>query len=221
MFNLIIYSVIFLSLVGLVIVVYRKIPQLAQLSNEEISILQKKRSFKDKLREINYKQHWLNFIIRLEKILRRIRIFFLKIENILGGSIDYLRRMSQILSQKSKEWIQQKELKRKKLTEKKETKEEISVKIADESAPAAPVEEVDDDISIDDLGKPIKEEQQWIDLIVENPKNITAYKFLGLFYWKQHNYTDAKSSLEMAVKLGSKDKRVKEALQEMKKMNIK
>ena len=67
---------------------------------------------------------------------------------------------------------------------------------------------------------PKTEEQKWIDLIVENPKNITAYKFLGLFYWKQHNYPDAKASLEMAVKLGSKDKKVKEAMEELKKMGV-
>jgi len=42
-----------------------------------------------------------------------------------------------------------------------------------------------------------------------------------LLYWKQHNYADAKASLEMSIKLGSKDKRVKDALNEMKDIGIK
>ena len=75
-------------------------------------------------------------------------------------------------------------------------------------------------ISIADLEKPIKEEQQWIDLIIQNPKNTIAYKALGMLYWKQHNYADAKASLEMTVKLGSKDKKVKEILDELKKIEI-
>ena len=57
-------------------------------------------------------------------------------------------------------------------------------------------------------------------MIIENPKNITAYKFLGFLYWKQHSYADAKASLEMAVKLGSKDKKVKEVLEELKEMGV-
>ncbi len=58
-------------------------------------------------------------------------------------------------------------------------------------------------------------------MIVENPNNITAYKFLGLLYWKQHSYSDAKSSLEMAIKMGCKDRKVNEVLKELKNMKIK
>jgi len=183
MFNLnfILYLLIVFSLIGLGIIVYRKIPLLARLSEEEMIILKRKKGVIQKLREINYKQHWLDLIIHLEKFLRRIKIIFLKIENLLSKWINGLRRMSQIMN----------------------------------------FVEEDKDISISELKKPIKEEQKWIDLIVENPKNITAYKFLGFLYWKQHNYTDAKASLEMAVKLGSKDKKVKEVLRELKKMGVK
>ena len=69
--------------------------------------------------------------------------------------------------------------------------------------------------------KPIQEEQKWINLIIENPKNITAYKFLGILYYKQHNYSDAKASLETAVKFGSRDKKVNEILEEIKKLGVK
>ena len=228
MFNLILYFLIGFSLIGLGIIVYRKIPLLARLSEEEMVILGRRRGFTQRLREINYKHHWLNLIIYLEKFLRRIKIIFLKIENLLSRWIDRLRRMSQVMTQKSKEWIKQRELKRRKIKESSpvgET-EEIFVKInkgekKEEVSQSGEESEESEEISIIELNKPIKEEQKWIDLIIENPKNITAYKFLGLLYWRQHNYTDAKASLEMAVKLGSLDKKVKDILVELKKMGVK
>ena len=202
------------SLIGLGIIVYRKIPLLARLSEEEMIILKRKKGVIQRLREINYKQHWLNLIIHLEKFLRRIKIIFLKIENLLSKWINGLRRMSQVMTQKSKEWIRQKELKRKKIKE--GTTEEIPIKVNKKEKEDLQFIKEDEDISISELKKPIKEEQKWIDLIIENPKNITAYKFLGFLYWKQHNYADAKASLEMAVKLGSRDRKVKEVLEELK-----
>jgi tetratricopeptide (TPR) repeat protein len=245
-FNLILYAIIALSLVGLGIIVYRKIPVLANLSEEEMSILSRKKGLVQQIKEIDYKQHWLNFIISLEKFLRRLNIIFLKMENLLAKWIKGLRAKSKIMTQKSKEWMKQKEIRSGRFRKRSgsETKGEIPIKIkkegisfqskqADEIKEATDktegieeIEEIidegiDEDLSISELKKPIKEEQKWIDLIVENPKNITAYKFLGLLYWKQHNYADAKASLEMAVKLGSKDKKVKEVLEELKRMDTK
>ena len=235
MSNNIFYLLIALCLFGLGIIVYRKISVLAKLSDEEIIILSRKKGLRDKIKEINYKQHWLNFIISLEKLLMRVKIVFLKIENILSRWIIGLRGNSKVMAQRSRDWIKQKEIKRREKQNNlngRNSADEVVLKInkrieprSDQTEPviqkelSRPEEELAE-ISLDDLNKPIKEEQKWIDLIVENPKNITAYKFLGLFYWKQHNYPDAKASLEMAVKLGSKDKKVKEALEELKKMGI-
>ena len=127
-----------------------------------------------------------------------------------------LRIQSQLTTQKSKEWIRQREMKRRKKQEVllNGTSKETFIKINNKKADLQ-FEKTMDELPLDELNKPIKEEQEWIDLIVENPKNITAYKFLGLFYWKQHNRSDAKASLEMAIKLGSKDKKVKEILREI------
>lgn len=217
MLTIILYFLIILSLTGLGVVIYRKIPVLANLSDEEIMILSRKKGLIQWIREINYKQNGLNLMIFLEKFLRRLKIIFLKIENLLSKWIKSLRTQSQIMTQKSKEWIRQREIKRR---EKQEsllngTDKEVSIKINNRKMDLQ-FEKIMDELPLDELKKPIKEEQKWIDLIVENPKNITAYKFLGLLYWKQHNYSDAKASLEMAVKLGSKDKKAKEVLKEIK-----
>jgi len=227
--NIILYLLIASSMFGLVVIVYRKIPLLARLSDEEISILNRKKSIIQKIQEVDYKQHRLNFIIALEKFLRKIKIIFLKIENLLSKCIDFLRNHSQIMTQKSREWIKQREAKRNEIREDVEdkTKTDGSVLVEINKEEIDKEEKIeseileDDDLPISELKKPIKEEQKWIDLIVEDPRNITAYKFLGLLYWKQHNYIDAKSSLEMATKLGCKDKKVKEALKEMRDSNLK
>jgi len=224
-FNLIFFGSIFFSLIGLGVIVYRKIPVLARLSDEEMAILNRKKGVMEKFKEIDYKQHGLNFMIGLEKFLRKVKIIFLKIENFLSKCIDFLRNRSQIMTQKSREWIRLREEKRRQEKEVVSDKSEevISVKINKEEEKEVELEmlEEDDDLPISELKKPIKEEQQWIDLIIEDPKNITAYKFLGLLYYKQHNHSDAKASLETAVKLGCKDKKVKEALREIGRMNVK
>ena len=223
-FNIILYIIIGLSFVGLGFIVYRKIPVLSNLSEEEITILKRKKGIIQKIKEIDYKHHWLNFIISLEKFLRRLKIVFLKIENMLTKWIGGLRGKSQIMTQKSKDWIRQREIKRResKKSSSNDEKKEVSIKINKKEDESQLIEEEDnDELSISELKKPIKEEQEWIDLIVENPNNITAYKFLGLLYWKQHNYSDAKSSLEMSVKMGCKDRKVKEILNELKKMKVK
>lgn len=212
-------------MIGLGAIIYRKIPALARLSDEEMTILDRKKGMSQKIKEIDYKHHWLNSTIALEKFLRKVKIIFLKIENFLSKCINFLRRRSEITAQRSREWIRQKEMKRRENRKKVsgKTEESIPVKISIEEAPFEIKEqesEDEDDLSINELKKPIKEEQKWIDLIVEDPKNITAYKFLGLLYWKQHNYSDAKASLETAIKLGCKDKRVKEILKEIKKMKV-
>ena len=222
MFEPILYFVIIGSLTGLAILAFRKAPLLARLSEEEMLILSRRKGIIQKIQGANYKQHWLNFIVNLEKLLRKTKIIFLKIENILSRWIEKLRNRSQVVAQKSKEWMKYKEKKWRQRQDKdisKKAEEEIYVRVNKEERKVQPDEE--DNLSISELKKPIKEEQKWIDLIVENPKNITAYKFLGLLYWKQHNYADAKASLEMAVRLGSRDKKVKEILEELKKISIK
>jgi len=225
-FNLIFFSLIATSLVGLGVIVYRKIPVLARLSDEEMVILNRKNGIFQRLKEIDFKHRWLNVIIASEKFLRRIKIIFLKIENFLSKCINFLGNRSQIMTQKSKEWIRQREMKRRKAKESTQEKTEGSVSVRINKEEKAEPEEIldmidDDDLPIAELKKPIKEEQKWIDLIVEDPKNITAYKFLGFLYWRQHNYSDAKASLETAVKLGCKDRGVREIIKEIKKMNVK
>lgn len=215
--NTILYLVIAFCLAGLFLIVLRKIPAIANLSKEEQTILERKKGFFQRIVEINYKHYLFNLIVVLEKTLRKLKIFSLKIENILSRCINRLRSWSQVMAHKSKEWIRHREMKRRskkvKETVKVEEDDDVIVRIKKEKEESSDISR----IPLSELKKPIQEEQKWINLIVENPKNITAYKFLGMLYWKQHNYSDAKASLEMAIRLGSKDRKVKEILEEIEK----
>lgn len=229
--DIVFYCTIIFSIIGLGAIVCRKTSVLASLSKEEMAILDRKKGFFGKVREIDYKRHGLNFVVGLEKLLRRVKIVFLKVENLLTSWIKSLSNKSRLMNQKSREWIRQRELQRRSKPKckggflnrfrRKEREEDLPAGTGGiDNGDRADVIVEDDDLPLSELKKPIQEEQKWIDLIVENPRNITAYKFLGLLYWKQHNYADAKASLEMAVKLGSKDKKVLEILKELRKIDV-
>lgn len=253
MINFIFYSLIIFCFLILAVIAVHRIPFFAGLSREERMILEKKKGVVQRCLEINYKHYLFNLLVATEKFLRRIKIWFLKIENFLTRCIFYLRKWSETMAYKSKEWIKQREMKRREKREKKaqilsaeaekreqttagareekqesgerggeeisqraEKKEKTAILPANERGAGEQASDISR-ISFSELKKPIQEEQKWINLIIENPKNITAYKFLGLLYWRQHNCVDAKASLEMAVRLGSKDKKVKEILEEIEK----
>ncbi len=143
-FNIILYIVIGLSLASLGFIAYRKIPVLFNLSEEEIAILKRKKGIIQKIKEINYKNHWLNLIVSLEKFLRRIKIIFLKIENMLTKWIRGLRGKSQVMTQKSKDWIRQKETKCRE-----SKKKEVSIEINKKEDKAQLMD--DDELSIKEL----------------------------------------------------------------------
>lgn len=59
-----------------------------------------------------------------------------------------------------------------------------------------------------------KIEDELINQIVEDPKNIEAYKKLGKLYYNQDKYEFAKESFDMAIKLGSGDQKIKDLLKD-------
>jgi len=55
-------------------------------------------------------------------------------------------------------------------------------------------------------------ENKWIDAIIEDPKNIEAYKKLGRLYFNQGKLERAQECFQAAVKLGSSDRKILELL---------
>ncbi len=56
------------------------------------------------------------------------------------------------------------------------------------------------------------EEQKYIKIISQDPKNLFAYHKLGKLYFEQKNYDDAKAVFEQVLKIDEKNKKAKEIL---------
>jgi len=197
--NIILYLIIFLSVVGILVILSRGISRLEKLPEKQI------KGIASKIKAVKYQQFFKSIYNDIKMFAEWFKLGIIEIGEILMQFI---------------KWIG------KKIKKAKEPAISKVEKFISEESPSAEQEkfseilpELKTAISIADLEKPIKEEQKWIDMIVENPKNISAYKALGIFYFKQRNFTDARASLKMAVKLGSKDKQVEKILQELKNDN--
>lgn len=162
---------IILSLVGIIIILVRKIPAAAKMEiKEEESLkssqLAKTRFLLDNFRQLSHK--YLGLTLKaLEKLLKQLKIGSLKIESKTSLWIQELRKKSQ-------------KIKRRK-----------------------------------DLSISVRREKEWIKIIAENPKDIEAYKKLGLLYLKQENYKDARASFQQVLKINSKDKEANQRLKEL------
>lgn len=61
------------------------------------------------------------------------------------------------------------------------------------------------------------EEQKYVKILSQDPKNIFAYYKLGKLYLEQKNYEDAKAVFEQVLKIEPKNKKAKEALKKLPK----
>jgi hypothetical protein len=87
---ILIFQIIFgISIIGVLVIVFRKIPVILRYPRhpfEEVSLLDK---VKEKINSSNFFHEV--FVHRAEKILRKIKIFILKIDNFLAKRVDRLR----------------------------------------------------------------------------------------------------------------------------------
>lgn len=245
MSNFILYLIIIFSFFGILIILARKIPTIAQLSEGEVAVLSKKKGLIKKsvvkIKKIDYSSYKNSLASYSEAFFGGLKTGLVKIKDFIkqavkwiGQRIGYLglqiKQGTKKISQLIKDLINSIKIKIKKYQEKRQVQKTVIEETPEEFSEEAMIEkdladkeevkkEEIKSISFADLEKPIQPEQELIDLIVQNPKNIIAYKALGLLYWKQHNYQDAKASLGVAIKLGSNDKKIKEILEEIKKID--
>ena len=188
-------AIIIIGFIVIIVMVVRKIPVLTEVQKKEFSNL--KEPIYIRVKEFDHQKYLADLMIFLEKVLRQMKIFSLKIENILSKWIEVLRNKSRNIRGKIRR-IKIKEVEKNKLLEEKIEKSPIAM-----------------------LKEPTEEEKKWIEIIAKSPKNVTAYKELGMLYYRQYNLKDAKECFKMAIKLGSKDKKIKEILKEIEEKDIK
>lgn len=196
MFIIVPLILIAIAIIGISIIVWRKVPYLKKLDIESITnsgpnlftwreffydILPEAASQKPKLRE--FKDIWLS---ELEKFVRRMRLVSLKLDRLTDRVIRKIRRVNRPspIAEIKKEEI----LKESKLQEGK-----------NETKPA----------QASNMAELKQKEQSIIIQIAKDPKNSELYKELSDLYVIMEQWADAKESIEAAIAIKPDDEDLK------------
>ncbi|KKT76220.1 MAG: hypothetical protein UW72_C0009G0020 [Parcubacteria group bacterium GW2011_GWF2_44_7] len=210
---------------GAIIIISRKMPVLAKLSEEN---LMPKKIFRESLvirfKSIKYSSLRPLLFNWLEKVLRKLRLSFLKIDNIFLTMIGQARENSQTWSIRSKAWLEHRRLKKKQKIQVLEEldKVEISEGLDKVKREVSKDEDKAFKQKIEIVAKESEptenldaQEKDLIDAIAKKPKNIEAYKELGFLYLKKKNFPDARSCFRQVLKLNPEEIEIGRKLEEI------
>jgi len=180
------------GIAGTIIIVFRKIPVLMKLPLERPENGLPKISLRERVinltKEIARPDFWLIFISWLEKLLRKIRILVLRMDNYFIDLIKKSREKSHDWTEHSREWMSQKRMKR---------IEKLKLMATTRITPE-------------------QKEESLLSTLKQNPRDVKAYKELGLIYLEQNNLHDAKLAFEEVLKINPEDETAKEKLEQIK-----
>lgn len=190
-----------LSFAGMV--VYKKIPKDAEFFDGEVAKENFGPTFYQKALSAFYVKSKETAIKISTKLIYKLKITSLKTDNFFGRLLQEMKSHKENMKQIVSEVVPE------------TRKEEMSVKPSDFIVSAV----VDDYTNEDDRDLPKSDEpaekrksrfeiqeQQLINQLAYNPKDVSAYKKLGWLYLENNKPVQARQSFKMAVKLGSKDK---------------
>lgn len=180
--------ILFLSLLGILLIIGRKIPTLMKFPRQPEMVLVQQ-SFLKRLFHFRISMAFIVLINWLEKLLRKSRIVFLKIDNFISQWIQKAREKSQVLTIRYQAWLAQHKIWRLRVKNKEE-----------------------DGMMADTLKA---QEQAYIKLLAQDPKNAEIYRRLGNIYLVQKNYQDARQTFEQVLILNPQDKKTKAKLEQI------
>lgn len=181
-------TIFLLSLLGISLIVAHKIPILMKIPRQPEVVFVPQPFFK-KLFHFRISKYFILLINLIEKALRKLKIIFLKIDNFIAQWIQKAREKSQVWTIRYQAWLAQKKMWMVKV--KYQEKEELSV------------------------GDFKAEEQAYIKLLAQDPKNAEIYRKLGNLYLVQKNYQDAAQAFQQVLKLKPQDKRAMAKLEKI------
>lgn len=193
MFILVPLTLILTSVVGISVIIFRKMTYLNKLTPEThlrgnflSDLLPELSGGFESLKLKEYGDLWL---IELEKFLRKLRVVSLKIDRISDSWIKKIRKdnVSSVTTPSA--------------IEKSDFLEAPILKI--QPAPK---------ITLEDMKR---EEQRLIIEIAKNPKDFKLYETLGDIYLKMSNFADAKESLEASIELNPHNEELKKKLSQV------
>lgn len=149
----------------------------------------------------------------LEKNLRKIKIYLMRIENIASSLTKKLSEKIRKFNQAQEE-TEKNNSTQKMIQENQEEKKDNQIK---------ETTAFQTNIEPQDIGRPelerefIEQEKEFIYRIAKNPNDIESYVALGDLYLGIKNYDDAKQSFEHALKINLDNKRAKAGIKKIEK----
>jgi len=217
-----------LSLVGVAVIILKKIPVLLKLpvkppEGQEQSFLLKAVAQKIilRLKGLRYSSYQPALAAWFEKTLRKLRLLLLKIDNLFLKLIGTSREKTQIWTVRSRAWMEQhrlKKIKKLEVLEKLDQAEIIeTIQKAKEDVKNGKKEKKTEvpkpELSEEELKH--AEERNCIDMIARDPRNVEAYRCLGFLYCEQGNKEDAKNCFKQVLKLNPDDLEVISKMKEL------
>lgn len=232
--------------VGLAVIIFRKVSTLAKLPFVEQPSLNGKISeeIKTRFSEIKYSNFLPLLLGEVEKSLRKFRLFVLKLDNLFISLIKHARDKSDVLTIRSRAWMEHRRLKKKEdmqmlekldKVEVSEGLEKIHKEVAkDEDLAFKEKVEIVNSVEETEVIEPIigetagqqpeeeeimtvsEDEKRYIDAIAQNPKDVDSYRALCDIYLSQQSYSDARACFRQVLKLDPADEATKQKLESIK-----
>lgn len=216
---------------GIALIVFRKISVLAKLPEES---LVSQTALKDKAKALARGLQYSTFrpvlFSWLEKVLRKTRVFVLRLDNIFLSLIAQARDKSQVWTIRSRAWIEHNRLKKREKISVLEGLDKVEVlenlnknkQLHDKEEDLAFRQKLENMTSQEETSEQeaaaivfSAEEKDCIDEIAKNPKSVDAYKRLGFLYLRHKNFPDARSCFRQVLKLSPEENEVKKKLEEV------
>ena len=200
MFILIPLILILGSVVGISIIIFRKMPYLNRLT-PEIHVSTQTGVWSDILTDLfpefsegfkglKFREYGNLWLVELEKFIRRLRVFSLKMDRISDSWIKRIRRSSNGFMKTVSDVVEN----------------------VESSGVLVPMIQPVPAIILEDMKK---EEQRLIIEIAKNPKDFKLYEILGDVYLKPNNFSDAKESYEAAIELNPHNEELQKKLSQL------
>ncbi len=209
MFELIPQIIIIVSVAGIIVLVARKMPQISALS-EEKKILDMSgtnqrfkvpgilKRIKAKIKSFKRSKFLHDLLDSFEKLLRKAKVVFLKIENKITDWAEKIKKRSQQVKEQRKgiEIM---------VNHRMQDSDDNEVKFTNVHK--------QDRLRSSSYGVSKEEiEQRYIDAISSNPRDIAVYKKLGKLYQEHGNMEDAKEVYKAILKIDVNDEEAKNQL---------
>lgn len=221
---------IVLSLAGIVYFLMKKAPQMAELAKKEEEAKQKEaddlmerrgfiRRTTARVRGINWAGMKNSILSFMEKIMRRLRLIFLKLENSFRKMSEWIRTRRSRTQEKIED----------KIEEKKEEERKIEARRIEIIMPTDSIlkeeEKIIRPIISDKVVSPhsrteMKDrlEDLLIDRIAVDPRDVEAYERLAEYYFEVGNYSDAKECYKQVIKLDPKNRNVRYKMRRLERI---